>query len=37
LLVSSPSAPLVSTPEHPATVALVLTSGFYSGPQDQLL
>lgn len=34
---SSPSAPLISTPAHPASVALVLTSGFYTGPQDQLL
>jgi hypothetical protein len=37
LIVSSPSAALVSTPDHPATVALVLTSGFYTGPQDELL
>jgi hypothetical protein len=28
---------MVSTTEHPVSVGLVLTSGFYSGPHDQLL
>ena len=33
----STSSMPISTVEHPASVALVLSSGFYDGPQDQLI